>query len=267
MSRKTLIYLCLTPVFCFQISVSFAQDLQISATDYYFFHNRNSNFSIQSWIPYSTASLFSQNQFLLKELCVVSLSGSYSIKDNSVAITASHFGYSKYGVFTISSGYARTFAKRVSFGLQVHYLLHHAENYSKKSSLTFDLSLYGRVSQKAGIGASAYNPANLKYGMTGKERIPMIYLLMIDYKISNKLLLAATASKQLPGYFDISGTVCFKDRFYGFMMDFSLKSVKMQFSFWVKKMQFDVGGSFDYHLGFSPSIMMSYLFQYEKNTK
>ena len=260
MSRKLLIGWCLMPLFYFAASIIFAQEAQNSIADYYLFHSRNKNFSALSRIPYGAVSLFSQNQFLLKELCTATISGTYPVKGHCVALAVSHFGYSKYGVLTVSSGYARTFAKRVSFGLQMHYLLHHAETYQKKSSFTFDLSLYGQISQKVGLGVSAYNPANLKYGITGKEKIPMLYILMLDYKLNDKVLLAVAASKQLPGFFDVAGTVCFKDKFYGCMMDFSLKKVEMRFSFWWKKVQFDVGGSFDYRMGFSPCVGVRFCF-------
>jgi hypothetical protein len=262
MSRKLLIRWYLLPIFSLLTPFIFAQE-HVSITDYFFFNHRDQNFSVHPWLSYSSVSIFSQNQFLLKELCTATVSGCYNIKDNSVTLATSHFGYSKYGIFTISSGFARVFAKRVSFGMQVHYLLHHVESYPKKSSVTFDLSLYGQISQKVGIGVSAYNPANLKYGITGKEKIPMLYILMLNYKINDKVLLAVAASKQLPGTFDISGTVCFRDKFYGFMTDFSLKRTGVQFSFWWKKMQFDVGGSFDYRVGFSPQVRLGYLFSTE----
>ena len=261
MSRKLLISWYLLPLITFLTSSIFAQEEQVSATDYFLFHHRNQNFSVQAFLPGGNVSLFTQIQFLLKELCTVSVSGNYNIKGNSIALTTSHFGYSKYGMFTVSGGYSRIFAKRVSFGLQVHYLMHHAENYSKRSSFTFDLSLYGKVSQKVGIGVSAYNPASLKYGLTGKEKIPMLYILMLDYKLNDKVLLAVAASKQLPGFFDISATICYKDKFYGFMGDFSLKKAGVQFSFWWKRVQFDVGGEFDYRMGFSPQINLTYYYK------
>jgi hypothetical protein len=260
MSRKLLIVWRLLPLFTFLSSFIFAQEEQISVSNYFLFHNRNQNFSAQAFLSGGNVSLFSQNQFLLKELCTVSLSGYYNIKGNTVALTTSHFGYSKYGIFTISAGYARVFAQRVSFAMQVHYLLHHVETYPQQSSFTFDLSLYGKISQKVGIGVSAYNPANLKYGLTGKEKIPMLYILMLDYRLNDKVLLAVAASKQLPGFFDIAATICFKDKFYGFLSDFSLKKVGIQFTFWWKRVQFDVGGSFDYRLGFSPQVNLIYLF-------
>ncbi|MCL2245994.1 MAG: hypothetical protein FWC10_02655 [Lentimicrobiaceae bacterium] len=261
MSRKLLISWCLLLFFSLISPMVLAQKEPFSVTDYFLFHNQSQNFSAHPWLSGGTVSLSSQNQFLLKELCTTTLSGVYTIKANSVALTVSHFGYSKYGIFTLSSGYARVFAKRVSFGLQAHYLLHHAESYPKKSSFTFDLSLYGQISQKVGIGVSAYNPTNLKYGVTGNEKIPMLYMLMLDYKINEKVLLALVASKQLPGVFDISGTICFKDKFYGFLMDFSLKRVGTRFSFWWKSVEFDVGGSFDYRVGFSPMVSIVYLFK------
>jgi len=260
MSRKLLIGWCLMPFFNTLPLFIFAQERSASIADYFFFHNRSQNFSIEAWRPYGNISLSSHNQFLLKELCTATISGSYNIKGNAAALTISHFGYSKYGKVTLSSGYARVFAQRISFGLQVHYLLHHAENYPKKHSFTFDLSLYGRITQKVGLGVSAYNPANLKYGVTGKEKIPMRYILMLDFKLSDKVLLAVAASKQLPGFFDVSATVCFRDKFYGFITDLSLKKVDMQFSFWWKRLQFDVGGSFDYRLGFSPEVGICYFF-------
>jgi len=255
MSRKLLIGWCLMPLFNLLSFFAFAQE-EPSVADYFLFYNRDKNFSIQAWIPHANVSLFSQNQFLLKELCTTTVSGSYNSKGNAVALIASHFGYSKYGIFTLSSGYTKLFAKRISFGLQLHYLLHHAENFPKKHSFTFDFSFYGKITQKAGIGISAYNPANLKYGVVGKERIPMLYTLMLDYKISDKVLLAVMASKELPGFFDVAISICFREKFYGFITDLSLKKVDVQFSFWWKKLQFDVGGRFDYRLGFSPRVRL-----------
>jgi hypothetical protein len=260
MSRKLLIGWCLMPLCYFIYPIILAQE-PVSITDFYLLHNRNQNFSVQAWLPRGNVSIFSQNQFLLKELCTATVSGRYNSKGNAITLSISHFGYSKYGILTISSGYARVFAKRVSFGLQVHYLMNHAEMYPNKHSFSFDLSLYGQISSKIGIGISAYNPANLKYGITGKEKIPMLYNIMVNYKINNKVLVAIAVSKQIPGFFDISGTVCFRDRFYGFMTDVSLKNVGVQFSFWWKKVQFDVGGSFDYRLGFSPAVGMNYWFK------
>jgi hypothetical protein len=267
MSRKLLIGWCLLPLFHLISPFIFAQTDPVSVSDYYFYDYRKQNFSVQAFIPYGNVSLFSQNQYLLSELCTATISGSYNSKGNTVVASISHFGYSKYGIFTFSSGFARVFAKRISFGLQAHYLLHHAETFPKMHSFTFDLSIYGRISQKIGIGASAYNPANLKYGVSGIEKIPMIYILMLDYIINDKVLLAIAASKQLPGFFDISGTVCFKDRFYGFTADVSLKKMGVIFSFWWKKFQFDVGWGYDYRLGFSPKVGVSYLFQHKETKK
>jgi len=260
MSRKLLISWFLIPLLSFHNPFIFAQKTSNSVANYYLFYYRNQNFAVQSFLPYGSVSLFSQNQYLLKELCTATVSGNYNIKGNVVALSVSHFGYSKYGIFTCSSGYAREFAKRVAFGLQVHYLLHHADIYPKMHSLTFDLSLYGKISQKIGIGVSAYNPANLKYGITGEEKIPMQYSLMLNYCVNDKVLLAVAASKQLQGNFDITGTICFRNRFYGFLMDCSLKKVGVQFSFWWNRLQFDVGGSFDYRLGFSPKVQIVYNF-------
>ena len=259
MSRKLLIGWCLMPFSTLFPFFVFAQE-EPSVAGYFLFYHQNKNFSVQAWIPHGNVFLSSHNQFLLKELCTTTVSGSYNIKGNAVALGTSHFGYAKYGMLTISSGYAKLFAKRISFGLQLHYLMHHAENFPKKHSFTFDLSLYGKISQKAGIGISAYNPANLKYGVEGKERIPMLYTLMLDYKISDKVLLAITASKQLPGFFDIAVSICFREKFYGFIMDLSLKKVDMQFSFWWGKWQFDAGGSFDYRVGFSPRVGIGWFF-------
>ncbi|MDR2970567.1 MAG: hypothetical protein LBU83_01365 [Bacteroidales bacterium] len=258
MSRKLLIGWCLLPLFFLITSFVFAQEEQFSVSNYFYSYSKNKIFSVQAFLNRSSVSLFSQNQFLLKELCTATISGNYNIKKNAVALNVSHFGYSKYGFFTISAGYTRAFANRISLGLQVHYLLHHAESYPKVHSFTFDLSLYGLITEKMGIGISAYNPANLKYGISGKERIPMLYVLLLDYKLNDKVLLALSASKQLPGAFDVSAMVCFKYKFYGFMTDVSLKKVGVQFSFWWKRFEFDVGGSFDYRLGFSPCARVSY---------
>jgi hypothetical protein len=262
MSRKLLIGWYLMPIFTFTFLSVFAQEERVSVSDYYLLHSRTQNFSLCAFLPCSNLALHSENQYLLSELCTASITGCYKNKENAVSASVSHFGYSKYGIMTISTGYARTFAHRVSFGLQLHYLMHHNEIFPNVHSFTFDLSLYGRISKQIGIGVSAYNPANLKYGITGMEKIPMYYILMLDYKINDKVLLAVAASKQLPGFFDITGTIGFKDKIYGFITDFSLKKVGVEFSFWWKKVQFDVGGSFDYRLGFSPNVGINYQFNH-----
>jgi hypothetical protein len=258
MSRKLLIGWCLMPLFNFLSFFIYAQEEPVSVSDYYFLNYREQNFSVLSWLPVSNVSLFSHNQFLLKELCTTTISGNYNNEENAIALSVSHFGYSKYGILTLSSGYARTFARRVSFGLQVHYILHHVEEYPKNHSFTFDLSLYGKISPKVGIGVSAFNPANFKYGLSGKEKIPMQLCFMLDYKLNEKVLLAVTASKQLPGFFDVAGTICFRDSFYGFLIDASARKVNTQFSFWWKRWEFDVGGSFDYRVGFSPFVCLRF---------
>jgi len=258
MSRKLLISWCLTPIFCLIVFSIFAREEQVETSSYYFFHQRKHNFSSTAWIPSGKIALFSENQFLLKELCSAYLSMNYCLKGNAVAMQMEHFGYLKYGILTLSAGYAREFAQRVTFGLQVHYMMHHVEAYSKTHSFTFDLSIFGKISSKIGIGIAVYNPANLKYGLIGKEKIPMRCYLTINYQVNEKLILAVGASKHLPGFFDVNGTVCFKNKFVGFFTEISLKQMGILFSFWWKKLQFDLGGSFNYRLGFSPSAGISY---------
>ena len=80
MSRKQLIGWCLTPLFILTPFFIFAQTEQITVSDYFLFHSRKQNFSVHAFLSGGNVSIYSQNQFLLQELCTSNVLGNYNVK-------------------------------------------------------------------------------------------------------------------------------------------------------------------------------------------
>ena len=201
-----------------------------------------------------------QNKFFLKELMNKEVGGVMTFKSNALLFHLSHFGYNKFGNGKFSIAYSRAFAQRISIGLQFHYLFDHAYQYAALHSLTFDFSLFAKVTNDFSIGLLAYNPAKLKYGFTEKAAIPMLLDLRFFYKLNNKCLIKGNVEKKLPGNFNLSLGIDWLLRHFIFSgnitltyLDFSVKSYFHSFCL-------DVNMQYYYQLGFSPALSLYYIF-------
>ena len=201
-----------------------------------------------------------QNKFLLKELMNKEVGGGILFNSNALLFHFAHFGYNKFGNGRFSMGYSKAFAQKIALGLQFHYLFEHALQYAARHSLTFDFSLFAKVTDDFSIGLLAYNPAKLKYGFTEKATIPMLLDLHFFYKLNEKCLIKGNIEKSLPGNFNLSLGMDWLLRHFIFSgnvsltyLDFSIKSYFYSFCL-------DINTQYHYQLGFSPTLSLYYIF-------
>ena len=247
-----LIIFCM-PIFCM---LSKAQNYG-TAKDYLL-----SKLAVTSTMPFQSFSWLNAscgNDYLLKELTRTRLETVILYHRHAFAIRMSHYGYAKYGELTTSVAYALKLGTKVAVGLQFHYIFQHVNHYESLHSVTFDFSLYAQASRKLSFFFELYNPARLKYGVTGKTVIPMRFTVATLYEFNEKLLFSVKIFKELPGIFDVDAQCCYspKDFFY-LSLDLSLHHVQCGVMLRFRHLYFTTDVKYNYNLGFAPEVGMIY---------
>ncbi len=211
-------------------------------------------------LPTSTFSATFRNQFLLKELMEKKIYCSYRYRHHLFVVRAYHFGYSKYGEMRISTAYGHAFANKFAVAMQFHYLLNHAHEYSSMHSFTFDVAFQAKIKESFGVGVEVYNPAGLKYEVTGNRVIPGYFAVNMYYKMNSKILLWSKAEKHFPGDVDlIVGMDC---RILPIALSGSVSLSRFNFNILLswRSFIFDLQTQYHYRLGFSPALYLYYHF-------
>lgn len=175
----------------------------ISLSDYYLFQQMDHNLSAAAFVSHSMIACVIQNSFLMKELTSATVEGALLYRQSLFSLRVSHVGYSMFGEMCVSSGYARLFGRRVAFAMQFHYLWQHASGYDCVHSLTFDVSLYAKLTRKIYCGFSVYNPARLKYGLLSEVPLPVRFDLDFNYELGKNIMLDASIQKELKSSWNV----------------------------------------------------------------
>ena len=239
-----------------------SSDFVLLATDYHHIGMLHGCSAAAPFLPYSQVTTTFENRFLLKELMREEIGAVFRYKNHAFLFNVSHFGYSLYGEMNLSAGYARTFGQHFSVGLNLHYLMTHAESASTLHSLTFDVSFYGRINRKFGMAFSCYNPARLKYGLTGKSYLPVRFLFELSYIISDQLLIYTEIEKELKTAFDFSAGAVWRLRclFLSLSAGFPNPWVKCGVEIQQKRFLFGVNCQYRLTTGVVPQAELAILF-------
>lgn len=186
---------------CFAQSDTARKSASLPITDFYLTGLSARNPASTAFISKSHIKISFENRFLLKELMKESVQGTIRYGPNTFLVSADHFGYSRYGEMSTNIGYVRNFGQRVAIGMRFYYLMSHAAEYPATHSVTFEFSLYTAIAHNIGFGFSAYNPARLKYNITGKTMLPVRFHLDFNYRIGKKVILFTEIEKELKSQF------------------------------------------------------------------
>lgn len=195
------------------------------------------------------------NDYMLKELMHAHADGLLIYDRHAFMLQLSHNGYSRYGDLFAAFSYGVKFAGKFAAGLRFYYIYQHVAHYESRHSLCFDLSLYAKPTPKLSFGIEVYNPARLKYGITGKTLIPMRFTVMAVYKFSKKLLLSMKILKFLPGLFDLSLSCYYQAvNFVNALLSLSLHEADFGLMFIYRRFLFTIDMKYNYSLGFAPEV-------------
>lgn len=236
----------------------------VTATDFFCVFN---NQAAMAWHPKTSAGLFFENRFLLKEMNTRGFGFTLPVSSSDVfGLSFSQYGYSAYNESKIGLSFAKVFAKKVSAGLQLDYLYtaSTAENGSK-GAFTFEFGLQSKVSKKMMIGFYAFNPVHSVLsdynGYT--EYVPVVLRFGIAYQFSEKFVLEVETDKDLH-YDAILRMGCdykINDKFFvrgGLSTGVVLYSIGVGAKW--NRFTFDIASSFHQVLGVTPAVSLSYNF-------
>lgn len=211
-------------------------------------------FYSNSWIRMSCG-----NDYMLKELTHAQLETTVLLQRHVLGIHLSHNGYSKYGELKTKVSYAMKFGNKVAVGVSFDYIYQHVACYEAQHSVTFALSLFSKISRKISIGFEVYNPARLKYGLTGKTVIPMCFSLSSIYQFDDKLIMSIKLYKQLPGLFDVSVEACYNPtNIFYLSLAASLQNAEFGVMIRYRHLYFTADAKYNYNLGFAPEVGVLY---------
>ena len=184
------------------------------------------------------------------------------VKRGAIGLSVTSFGFELYNETKAGLSYGMRFGDKFSMGVQLNYLnTSLTQNYGSKTSITGAVGLIAKLSKELSLGVHVYNPTRAKLAEYDNERVPTVMKLGLDYRFSNKVMLAVSTEKDVN--FDavvnagieyhiiemlyLRGGISTNPTQYAFGIGMKFKDFKV-----------DLSSSFHQTLGITPAISIVY---------
>lgn len=202
-----------------------------------------------------------QNQYFLKELTYKGVNGCFKWKENYFPIGMSHFGYSQFGILDVRIGYSRLWGGKIASSLNFIYLFNHIADNPNRNGVTLEVSCWGKINSKWGVGFKIFNPAKLNYLESKGSLIPIQFWVMGSYKINESLLLFGHFVKYAPGKSNFQLSFLMQKKATTIEAQFSLQSIGISYIFSLYHFTIRCHGNYHFLLGSSSQLEIYHLFQ------
>jgi hypothetical protein len=209
-----------------------------------------------------SGGIYYENRFLLKETSYKAGAFVLPVKKGALGLSVTSFGFELYNETKAGLSYGMRFGDKFSMGVQLNYLnTSLSQDYGSKTSITGAVGLIAKLSKELSFGVHIYNPTRAKLAEYDNERIPTIMKLGLDYRFSDKVMLAVSTEKDVN--FDavvnagleyhitqilyLRGGISTNPTQYAFGFGMQLKDFKI-----------DISSSFHQTLGVTPGISIIY---------
>jgi hypothetical protein len=229
----------------------------------------NNNQAGLGFIEDMSAGIYYENRFLLKETSYKAGAFVLPVKKGAFGISIASFGYTAYSETKAGLSYGQRFGDKFSLGVQMNYLnTSLIQEYGSKTTITGAIGLIAKLSKELSLGVHVYNPNRSKLAVYDNERVPTIMKLGLDYRFSEKVMLAVSTEKDLDvdavvnagleyhitDILYLRGGISTNPTQYAFGFGMQLKDFKV-----------DLSSSFHQTLGITPGI--SIVYTRKKNAK
>ncbi len=220
-------------------------------------------------IDHITASIFTENRFLLSDLSLAAAGVILPTTYGTFGASLQFFGSSLYSEGKAGLAYARRFGERLSAGVQLNYMFTNiGDGYGSTGTATAELGIICEILPRLYLGVHVFNPTKASLKTTGyldiKEYISTTIRTGAAYHFSEKVLLNLEVEKDIrhkpmakmgieymitEGMFVRAGV--------------STNPMLNAFGFGIHKgrLQFDISASYHYLLGYSPQAGIIYAFK------
>ncbi len=231
----------------------------VALNDVWAFHHNPAGLSelktIQGGISY-------ENRFLLKELQSQSMVVGIPLKKGVISVGGQFYGYQLYRSTRAGVGYSMLLSERLSMGVQLSYQgLRLTEAYGSKNTVTAEVGIMAKLTEKWSLGFSAFNVGRSKLSSYQNDRFTALMRLGTRYKVSDKLLFLAEAEKDLDYALRAKAGMEYEAlRRFFVRAGFATNPIEISFGFgykW-KMIQLDLGSAYHQQLGWSPHFSLTY---------
>jgi long-subunit fatty acid transport protein len=206
-----------------------------------------------------------ENRFLLKEMQSQGVAFALPVKRGVISAGGLRFGYRNFLSYKAGLGYSLKLSQFLSAGVQLNYLgVRLPENYGSKTTVTAELGLLAKITEKWNLGFSLFNLGRNKLSDYQEDRFSTVMRLGSSYTISNKVLITAEAEKNVDyamrGKFGIEYNLI--DNFF-LRGGFASSPIEGSFGFgyrFEEQLKLDIGSSYHQILGWSPHCSFSFQF-------
>lgn len=183
---------------------------------------------------------------------------------NFAGVSVNRYGISELNEIKAGVGLAKKFGEELSIGIKANIHQIKITNYGSSNTFSVDVGANYALSKQIGLGLYVSNPSSQQYKSTNVEtNIPTTVHFGATYIPSNKLILAATVSKDFERKFDVGVGVDYK--FYELLSlrgGLSAKPFKQYFGIGLnyEKLILDIAVESHPQIGYTPQIGLSYAF-------
>ncbi|MNK33181.1 hypothetical protein D3C87_516590 [compost metagenome] len=184
--------------------------------------------------------------------------------NNFAGVSINRYGINEFNEIKAGFGLAKKFGEDLSIGVKANIHQIKITNYGNATTFSVDAGVNYALSKQIGIGLYVNNPSSQEYKATNAETyIPTAVHFGATYTPSNKVILAATVSKDFERKFDVGVGVDYK--FYELLSlrgGLSAKPFKQYFGIGLnyQKLIIDVAVESHPQIGYTPQIGLSYAF-------
>lgn len=158
----------------------------------------NNNQAGLGFVEDLSGGIYYENRFLLKETSYKAGAFVLPVKKGAFGLSVTSFGFELYNETKAGLSYGMRFGDKFSMGVQLNYLnTSLTQDYGSKTSLTGAVGLIAKLSKELTMGVHIYNPTRAKLAKYDNERVPTIMKLGLDYRFSDKVMLAVSTEKDL----------------------------------------------------------------------
>ena len=203
-----------------------------------------------------------ENRFLLKELQSQGLVYVQPLKKGVLSVGAQLYGFNQYRTYRVGAGYCLKLSEMFSAGVQLNYQgIRLNENYGSKNTVTAELGLLAKITEKWKMGLSIFNLGRAKLSAFEDDRFTTLLRLGTSYTFSKKVIVAVEAEKNtdFPLRFKAGLDYQLIQNFY-FRAGFATQPIEVTFGFGYKfkSIQLDLGSSYHQQLGWSPHCSLTF---------
>ena len=215
-----------------------------------------------------TAGFHHENRFAVREFSLNSAAFTVPTHSGTFGLSYIYFGYSAYHESKIGLAFGKSLNKWFSAGIQFNYLnTYVADETGNLNSMTIEAGIIAKPIQNLSIGIHIYNPTGSSfYGLSEKERIPIILNLGVGYEYDDKLFVGIEAAKDLemaPASFKAGLEYFIIHHIYvrtGVIIN-KLVSHSFGLGFVMKKIRADLAFSHQQIIGYTPHFSVQYCFR------